>query len=213
MNERLDLYRNVHKGIRVMLFDLVRKSGRTNFRDRDAVARLTADVRDIFELLESHAHTEDTFVMPLLRKHAPELATAFDAEHEDQEARLPGLLAALERIDSSAPAAERQGHLFCVQLSRIAGELLTHMADEELEINTALWRAMSDAELLEVEHRLVASIPPEKMGRYLTWMLPSMNHTERVKFLGVLPPPVFAFVRELAKQVLEPADEAMLPAA
>jgi hypothetical protein len=48
------------------------------------------------------------------------------------------------------------------------------------------------------------------MARYLGWMLPAMNHPERVSFLRALPPPVFALVRELATQVLPVADEAML---
>jgi hypothetical protein len=210
---RLDLYRNIHKGIRVMLFELIQNSGRTDFTEAAELASLRADARDIFELLESHAHTEDTHVMPLVHAVAPVLAHEFAEAHEDQEARLPGLLATLEMIDANALDAAQKGHAFVVQLSRIAGELLTHMADEELEINAALWNAYSDEELHEAEQRLVASIPPDKMGRYLRWMLPSMNATERADFLAMMPPPVFAFVRELARQVLAPADEAKLEAA
>jgi hypothetical protein len=209
-SNRLDLYRNIHKGIRVMLFDLVQTSGRTDFTDVTEVSALRASVRDIFELLESHAHNEDAHVMPLLHASAPVLAHEFAAAHEDQEARLPGLLAALETIDPSAPDAEQKGHAFAVQLSRVAGELLTHMADEELELNTALWSAYSDEELHAAEQRLVSSIPPEKMARYLRWMLPSMNPGERATFLSMMPPPVFGFVRELAKQVLSPAEDAKL---
>ncbi len=213
MSNRLDLYRNVHKGIRVMLFDLVQKSGRTDFTDLTAVAKLRADVRDIFELLESHAHNEDTYAMPLVRNANPALAREFAEAHEDQEARLPGLLAALEAIDTSSHDAERQGHAFVVQLSRVAGELLTHMADEEIEINAVLWDAYSDEELHAAEQRLVSSIPPAKMERYLRWMLPAMNPSERADFLAMLPPPVFTFVRQLAKQVLPPAEDAKLDAA
>jgi hypothetical protein len=140
MNDRRDVYRNIHKGIRVMLFDLVQKSGRTDFTDAADVARLTADARDTFELLAGHAQKEDEFIMPLLRAHAPQLAQMFDAEHEDQEARLPILLASLEAIDANESGADRLGHAFVVQLSRFAGELLAHMADEEVELNSALER-------------------------------------------------------------------------
>lgn len=148
--------------------------------------------------------------MPLVRDAAPELAKEFAAEHDDQEARLPGLLAALESIDVNAADAEQKGHAFVVQLSRVAGELLTHMADEELELNPALWAAKTEAQLHEAEQQLVGSIPPEKMVRYLRWMLPAMNPGERAGFLALLPPPVFGFVREVAKQVLTPAEDAKL---
>lgn len=208
--ERLDLYRNIHKGIRAMLFALVQKSGRTDFADAEAVARLVAEARDVFELLEAHAHIEDRFAMPVVHAAAPELAKAFAAAHAEQEAQLPELLAALESIDPAAPDAARKGHLWQVRFSRIAGELLTHMADEELELNPALWAAKTDAELHDLEQRLVGSIPPEKLARHLLWMLPALNGPERASFFGKLPAPVFGFVREVARQVLTPADEAAL---
>ena len=198
MQSRFDLYRNIHKGIRVMLLDLVQKSGRTDFTDAAATASLTADAKDIFELLESHAHTEDTYIMPLLRTIAPELATAFDAEHQDQEARLPGLLAALEALDPAAPDAARQGHRFTVQLSRIAGELLTHMADEELELNPALWSKTTDETLGELEKKIVGSVPPDKLVRFLRWMVPAMNARERADFAAAVPPPVQQIIASLA---------------
>jgi hypothetical protein len=210
MNQRLDLYRNVHKGIRVMLFDIVRESGHTDFTSAPEVARLQEQVAGIFELLESHAHTEDRFMMPLVERLAPALAKEFGSAHEEQESLLPGLLADLRSIDPMSADAEARGHQFAVRLSRIAGELLVHMADEELEINPALWSAMSDEELGQVERELVGSIPPEKMARYLRVMLPAMNPGERVTFLGHLPPPVFAFVRALATEVLSVDEEARL---
>ncbi|HEX2059371.1 MAG TPA: hemerythrin domain-containing protein [Thermoanaerobaculia bacterium] len=209
-NERIDVYRNIHKGIRFMLFELVNQSGRADFTDAAALASLRAKVHDVFELLASHAHNEDEFIMPLVRDAAPKLAEEFAAVHEDQEAQLPGLLALLDSIDASAPDAEAKGHAFAVQLSRVAGELLVHMADEELQLNPALWAAKGDAEIHDAEQRLVGSIPPPKMERYLRWMLPAMNPAERASFLGVLPPPVFAFVRELASKVLTPAEDAAL---
>lgn len=206
---RLDLYRNVHKGIRVLLFDLVQKAGRLDFGDEAALARYKAEVRDAFELLTGHAHNEDEYLMPLVAKHAPKLFAEFEEAHEDQEMRLPYLLVTLDHIQSAD-----EGHRWTVQLSRIAGELLVHMADEEDRLNDVLWSAMSDAELHEVEQSLVGSIPPEKMARYLTWMLPAMNTEERATFLGSLqagaPEPVFLFVRGLASQVLSPADDAKL---
>lgn len=210
MNQRLDLYRNVHKGIRVMLADLVREAGRADFTDPAELEQLRTHARDVFELLESHAHTEDRFVMPLIAAHDPALAKEFAAAHGEQEALLPSLLAGLDLIDAAAPDAAERGHTFVLRFSRLAGDLMMHMADEELEINPALWKAMSDEELGQVERELVSSIPPDKMGRYLRYMLPAMNPNERVTFLGHLPPPVFDFVRGLATEVLTAEEERRL---
>lgn len=195
---RIDTYRNVHKGIRVMLCDLLRKSGVTDFTNAAAVASLRTDVAEIFDLLESHAHKEDEFIMPLVKKASATLFAQFHEQHEDQEARLPGLLAALESIDPHASDAADKGHAIVVQLSRITGELLTHMADEELQLNPAMWASLSDEEIAEAEQRLVMSIPPEKMARFLRWMIPALNAPEREAFVAKLPPPARAFVATLA---------------
>jgi iron-sulfur cluster repair protein YtfE (RIC family) len=194
---RIDTYRNIHKGIRLMLCDLLQKSGRTDFTDAAAVTSLRADVAEIFELLEGHAHKENEFFMPLVRKASVTLAREFDEQHEDQESRLPGLLAALESFDPRAADADRKGHLIVIQLSRITGELLTHMADEELQINPALWASFTDEEIGATEQRLIGSIPPPMMGRYLTWMIPALNRPEREAFVAKLPPPVQEFVATL----------------
>lgn len=195
--KRIDVYRNIHKAIRMMLFDLVQKSQHTEFTNASSVAALRVTVRDVFELLEGHAHKEDEFIMPLVRKASVTLEREFAEQHEDQEARLPGLLAALELHDANAVDADAKGHAILLQITRITGELFTHMADEELRLNPAMWASLTDEELGDAEQRLVASIPPEKMGRYLRWMIPALNDAERKAFIAILPPHAQAFVATL----------------
>lgn len=78
----------------------------------------------------------------------------------------------------------------------------------------ALWEKLDDAAIMEVHERIVASIPPEKMERFLRWMLPAMNLAERVRMLGGMranaPRPVFDFVRGLAGSILTPEEDAAL---
>ena len=217
MNARHSFYRDIHKGIRVMLFDLIEKSGRLDVTDAQALAMYRSELTCAIELLEDHAHHENEFVAPLLEKASPELAKLIGGNHVDQEQQLADLVARLAAIDSKAADARQQGHAFVVQLSRVVGELLTHMADEEELIMPALWSILDDAELMKVHQALVASITPDKFTRSATWMLPAMNRHERLEVLfGVrmtMPAQAFAFVRELASSVLSPDDDAALTAA
>lgn len=213
MSHRVDPYREVHKGIRAMLGELVRQSGRVDFTDAPALAKFRAGAREIFDMLESHAHHEDTFVMPVVREHAPRLAEVIEAAHVDQEGQLPELLASLDAIDPFADDAATRGHQFVVRLARLVGELLLHMSDEEEQIMPALWAALTDEEIMAIEQRLVASIPPEKMARFLGWMIPAMNATERVAMLTGAqqgPAEVFAFIRDVARRSLTPEEDAAL---
>ncbi len=103
------------------------------------------------------------------QRSSPDLV---EPAHDDQGKHLQDLQAQLWAVDPSAPDAAAEGHAFLVALSAFFGDLLIHMSDEELRIMPALWRTMSDAELEEVEQRLIASIPPERMARFLRWMIP-----------------------------------------
>ncbi|HKO55334.1 MAG TPA: hemerythrin domain-containing protein [Thermoanaerobaculia bacterium] len=205
MTYRPSFYRDVHKGIRALLFDLVQKSGRLDFADKAAVARYRAELKTAIDFLMGHAEHENRFIGPLLAEHAPELARRIGAIHEDQEHELPELLAMIDR---------GAAHGFVLELARISGELLVHMTEEEEVLMPTLWASMTDAEIIAVHEALVASIPPDEMAYALSWMLPSMNPAERAALLGGIrataPPEVFGFVRGLAKSVLTPADDEVL---
>jgi hypothetical protein len=211
---RYSLYREVHKGIRSLLGELVVRSGQLDWSDAPSVSGFRSDVQEAFALLSSHAEHENEFVAPALAAHAPAVAEVLGGAHDDQEDQLHALLVQLHAIDPSDPSAEDKGHAFVVTLSRIAGELLVHMADEEDIAMPALWSALDDAAILAIEQRLVGSIPPEKMAKYLAWMLPAMNNPERIGMLAGMkegaPPEVYAFVRGLAEEVLSANDNAAL---
>jgi iron-sulfur cluster repair protein YtfE (RIC family) len=205
MTHRPSFYRDIHKGLRALLFDVMQKAGRLDFSDRDAVARYRAELKAAIDFLMSHAEHENEFVGPLLAQHAPELARRITAVHEDQEQELPELLAMIDR---------GAAHGFVLELARISGELLVHMTEEEEVLMPALWASMTDAEIMAAHDALVASIPPQEMAYALSWMLPSMNAPERAELLAHVrasaPPEVFDFVRGLAKSVLSAADDEAL---
>jgi hypothetical protein len=214
MNNRPSLYRDIHKGIRVMIFDLVQKAGRTDFNEERELSILRNETRSIFELLSGHAEHENTFIGPVVEAKAPELIHLVGAAHDDQEKTLAELEELLLSIDPASQSAVSVGHSFVVRLSRFFGDVMVHMSDEEDQIMPALWKTMTDGELMEVHDRLVAAIAPDKMARYLTWMLPSMTRADRAEMLAGMkahaPAEVFGFVRGLAKSVLSAEEDAAL---
>lgn len=61
---------------------------------------------------------------------------------------------------------------------------LTHMDREERELNRLFWARLSDADLIAVSGRIVASIAPERMKTWGELMLPAMNGPEREAMLA-----------------------------
>jgi hemerythrin-like domain-containing protein len=216
MKARPNFYRDVHKGIRILMFDLIEKSGRTDYGNPEELSSLRSAAHSCFELLGHHAEHENQALGAIVERHAPELLHLVGAAHDDQEKQIEDLMQMLERVDPADSDAAVAGHSFSVELSHFFGELLMHMADEEQQIMPALWRTHSDEELEGIHQRLVGTMPPERLASFLRWMLPAMNTPERVEMLTGLrfgaPPSVFAFVRELAAAVLTSADDAALEA-
>lgn len=214
MNDRHNFYKLVHKGIRALLADLVDDAGRTNFADVDSLGALRASVSSGFALLESHAHHENVYIGPTLERFVPDLARRIGGTHDAHEPEMGGLLAMLDSIDPVHPGAAMSGHRFVVALSKLSAELMLHMAEEEEVVMPALWEVLTDEQLIAIEQRLVANVPPERMAQFLNWMIPSMNTPERVNMLSSMrasaPNEVFEGTRKLARALLSPEDDEAL---
>lgn len=82
-----------------------------------------------------------------------------------------------------------------------------HMHAEETLNNATLWARCSDEELKAVHGAIVASVRPDLMQEYLSWMLPALSPAERAGFVSQMragaPAPVFEGILALARAVLD----------
>ena len=124
------------------------------------------------------------------------------AEHLDAMAALEAEAAALRALPSAGAALRLYRHL-----ARFVGENFLHMHVEESAHNSALWAAYSDAELLEIHQRILASIDPAEMALVLRWMVPAMSPAERAALLGEMqtqmPPEAMRCVLEIVRPHLD----------
>jgi len=92
-------------------------------------------------------------------------------------------------------------------LEEFVGENFLHMHVEESALNSALWAAYSDAELLEIHQRILASIDPAEMALVLRWMVPAMSPGERAAMLGEMqtqmPPEAMRWALEIVRPHLD----------
>jgi hypothetical protein len=209
-----DLYRDIHKAIRVELFDITAEAGRLDPGDRAGRAALAAHLDDAVWLLESHAAHEDGEIGPVLELHLPELAERIEVDHHRIERRLDVLrdlaAAAVEEPD----AGRNRAHRLYLELGSFTGDYLEHQDVEERVVMPALEAAVGVEATAAIHHAIVSSIPPDQMARSLALMLPAMNVDDRTELLAGLqagaPPEVFAGVWSLAGSVLTADDHRAL---
>ena len=170
---RFDLYANVHKGVRAALTQAASLAVRTDFSNPTEAAEAARVARRLVFQLENHARHEDTHVMPLLARVAPEVHADLQADH----ARTDGLqreLAELADRLHDAPAAQRipLGRRLHDGLWRLAAEHLRHLDREESGAMRALWAHFTDEELAAVQGRIVATIPPDTLAEWSRHLAP-----------------------------------------
>src|SRR5262245_62052567 len=206
---RPNRYQPIHKALRAALFDAASLVARTDFSDPGEVTVAARTVAGLLDLLDGHAHHEEEFVMPVVAKHAPALVATLEAEHGRLEGLQAELRALLPRTCSDATAErEPAGQLLGRALTLLVADHLRHMDREETEAMPVLWAHCTEAELDAMDGRIRASLPPEQMPLMLRLMLPALSTPEHVGMLSAaraqMPPPVFAQLTGLAREVLGP---------
>jgi hypothetical protein len=205
----VDLYRDIHKGIRAELFAITATAGSLDPADRPDRSALAAHIDQMTWVLEIHAHHEDEFIDPILRERFPALAIEVETDHTTLEARFAWLAAlAHDLVDAPDVDARRIAHLLYLELSGFTSRYLRHQLLEEAEIMPALDRLLGPEGSGALHGAIVGSIAPDALARSLAFMLPAMNPADRLEMLGGIrmaaPPEAFDGVVGLARSVLEP---------
>ena len=116
MNPNVDVYRNIHKGIRRELFGVTTNAGDLDPADECGRAALSERIDGVVWLLASHAEHEDHWFLDMTEAHAPHLAERIVADHAELDARIAG-------IGKMAKEAETRSELHEVYLD-LAGSVL-----------------------------------------------------------------------------------------
>ncbi len=203
---RHDIYRRPHKALRAAMADTLVALGRADPGDdcemREAVARL----EELLGMCEKHAALENEFVHRAIEDKHWGASSAFALDHHRFETAIDALRGDGRRRD---PGLYRRAAAF-------VADNLRHMEEEESAGNAVLWELFTDAELVAIERRLVASIPPGDAMRMLRWMVSGLGADERVEMfqgLRMAPAGVMAGALAVAEQHLQPAEFARLEAA
>ena len=196
---RVDLYAGVHKALRAFMADTLLAVGRMDSEDPQELRDAGERVRALLDTCQSHLQHENTFVHAAMEARAPGASAAIANEHAEHERDIPRLAQAVDALLAAGPEW-RAAHALALyrQLSLFIAHNFEHMHVEETAHNAVLWARYTDAELLQIEAQIVASIAPEKMMTFLRWMVPYMNPQERSTLLGGMqaqaPAAVFAAV-------------------
>ncbi len=208
-DQRVDIFINVHKGLRRGLLGFALKIGQLDWADEAEVKSVGEEFKNLLHFLREHAANEDDIQFPLLEER---VLGATSREQEDHR-KLEKELDQLEMDWSQAlqsPDREIPGYQFYMGFNRFLSGYLAHMDREENEITGAFYRHFSDDEIATGFKKIISRTSAQDMGMMFGFMIPAMNGEERFVFLSNLrmtaAPEVFGKVKGLAQKVLSPID-------
>lgn len=212
---RVDIYAGIHKGVRLMLADLITAAGRVDPADPASVAQLLAKVETAADFCLAHLEHEDAFVHPVLERLQPGTSQRIATEHLAHERDVEALRAHARSL-ADCPEAQRPAacHALYQAISLFAAHNLAHMHLEETEHNAVLWAHLDDAGIHAIHAQILANLTPAEMMASLGWMLPALAPAERAGLLAGMraeaPPALFDTVLALARRRLNDDDWAAL---
>ena len=209
----INLYREVHKGLRRALGEFVDVTGSLDATSDDAIATMRTLFADLDMMLTTHhSHEEIGRLGELIADHVDaDTARSIQDAHDWSDAALADLRNRVARVRSDRDAAA----LYDAVVEFVAG-YLAHMNDEEQVVMPALDAGAGDDELGPIVMQIRMSVPPPDMCTFLRYMLPAMNPDERASMLGGMkmgaPPEIFAMFWAVAERALAERDLAVVEA-
>jgi hypothetical protein len=212
---RMDMYSGIHKAIRALMADTLLAVGRMDADDELELAQTTERVLELLDFCANHLKHENDFVHAAIEARAPGASERIAHEHEEHQQHI----AALGRLVASLRAAVPPQRAAAAQelyreLALFIADNFRHMHVEETAHNAVLWARYTDAELVEIHDRLVASIPPGEMMVTARWLVPFLNPAERVGMLSGVrqnaPAPAFQAILDTVRPHLAEGEWAKL---
>ena len=215
---RLDLYVQIHKGLRSFMTHTLDTVGRMDPWDDCETAGALAQLRTLLGLCRMHLELENRHVHAAMEARRPGSTAKIALEHVHHERSIGALEAAAREVELAAGAQRAAAALRLYRaIALFVAENFEHMHAEETENNAVLWEAYDDAELAEIHHAIVASVAPEKAALVGRWMLPAMTASDRAAQLAEMqrgaPAEAFAGMMAMLKQHLSERDWYKLGAA
>ncbi len=198
---RYDMYRLIHKALRVCMAEALAAVGRMDPEDDGERKAALAQVGEMLGYCQSHLKKEDAFVHPAMEARAPGSSGQTSGDHTSHVhwfRDLETAVVAVEQAEHETKAAAAAA--LYLSLALFVGENFVHMHAEETTNNEVLWRTYSDPELIAIEQAIVASLSPQEKAFSLRWMLPVLTPAERAQMLRAMRPamPAEAFAGILA---------------
>jgi hypothetical protein len=182
---RFDIYAGIHKGIRAFMAETLVRLGRIDVADAADRDHALDQLEQLLGFCADHLRHENAFIHTAIEARQPAGSAKIAEEHVEHGESIAALR---EEAAALRAAPEHAAAALALRLYRhlalFVAENLQHMHIEETAHNALLWQHYGDAELAELQGRLVASLSPADKELSARWMIPASTPTERAAMIA-----------------------------
>jgi len=202
---RIDLYAPIHKALRHFMTDTLHRVGRVDVADADDMARTLGQLEALLEECLHHIQRENEYMHTAMEARQPRGASRTADDHLDHYESIDALRAEASALQAAALAERAPIALRLYRhLALFVAENFQHMHFEETHNNGVMWAHYSDAEIVALHDRLLASIPPAENLQIARWMVPALTPAERAMVVGGMQAGAPAAFFQAAIEVIRP---------
>ena len=208
MKKRYNIFNQIHKALRGMLYDAALNLQLTDFTIEEEADVAIEKIELVLSIIYNHARDEQAFILPIIRTFDAQLSAAFETEQVKNEILSQGLRAVINAYNTALNKANKEeaGDIIFKTFNEFLAINLLQMNREEAELNKVLWKHLSDDRLLKISKDILAAVPPEINYIESNWMLKCTTNAEVIAWMGKIkdhaPHFVFESILELAERVL-----------
>jgi hypothetical protein len=166
-------------------------------RGRPGLAPTVERFRFFNEMLVWHANGEELAIFPALEVVAPSVAEAYERDHRGLDAAFDTLNAAVSAQDSLETARATAAFKFHLDI---------HLAKEDAHLYRLIRERVALPDQFKALGLLSTSVPQDRFPEVIAWLFPLLGDDDREVVVRIwqqmMPPPVFANVRQLVQKAL-----------
>ena len=183
MNQpRMNIYGFPHKGIRILLSQLSKLSGNTDYSNAMALEKLKSSTTELVAILNLHLNSEEDVVLPALEAKVPGNTSENIEEHMQLERDVQAFDNQLK--DISVDSTPNLGANFYMAITDFHSKYLAHMAMEERDINPLIWANFTDEEIIGWHGQVMSTLTPDQIMMWFKYIVPALNPFERSIIMG-----------------------------
>jgi hypothetical protein len=178
--QRYNIFKKTHKGLRSMLFDAGAKIQQTDFtRSKQANAAIDLIKHSTRSFLY-HLSQEDTIIYHSVVLYAPYIVAMIEQTNLKDQALAESIDKIIDQhgeVDTKKEKAEF-GHQLQAAFFEFTAAVLQHMSKEETVINEILWSNYTDRELIGMEVQMMKQATSSDCTWYTGKILKELSNRE-----------------------------------